>query len=463
MSDDGRLPEGKGGAQRLTSRMMQRWAMLFAMTAVPVLGGCGDTFDFLGSREDPPLPGSRIAVLVAAQTAKADPRLADLAVRLPQPFVNLAWPQQGGFANHAMHHLALGDTPGEAWNVSIGADADDDAPILSGPIVADGRVYALDTDAVVTAYDAESGVRQWSRAIAPEDEDDGNWGGGLAYEAGRIYAATGFAQIVALDAASGVVVWRTSVSGPMRAAPTVYDGRVFAITKDNQTFALDAETGAVQWSHSGIEEVAGLLGAASPAVDGDMVVVAYSSGEIIALRVENGRQLWSDNLAAIRRADAVSSLADILGRPVIDRGRVYAVSHSGRMAAIDAVSGRRVWETALGGVNEPWIAGDFLFVLTKNGEVAALTAKDGLVRWITSIGLYEDPEDKKGLIDWAGPVLAGDRLVVLGNHGTALTLSPYTGEIIGEIDLPGGSAISPAVAGKTLYLLTDRARLVAFR
>jgi outer membrane protein assembly factor BamB len=437
---------------------------LAAVLASPVaLSGCGDTFDFLGSAPEPPLPGARIAVLQAEQAATADPRLADLAVRLPRPLANDSWPQQGGFANHAMHHLELADAPTRIWDVSIGAAADDDAPILSGPVVADGRVFAMDSDAEVSAYDAETGARLWLTGISPDEEDDGDWGGGLAYDAGRVFAATGFAQVVALDAATGEVVWRTGVSGPIRAAPTVFEGRLFAVTKDNRTFALDTATGSIQWNHSGIEEVAGLLGAASPAVDGDTVIVPYSSGELFALRVENGRPLWSDNLAAIRRADAVSALADIIGRPVIDRGRVYAISHSGRMVAIDAVSGRRLWEAPLGGVNQPWVAGEFVFVLTKEGNLAALTARDGLVRWITHIGLYEDPEDKDELIEWSGPVLAGDRLIVSGSHGKAVTLSPYTGEIIGEIDLPGGAAISPAVANRTIYLLTDSARLVAFR
>lgn len=456
------LPEATGGALgRMARSSLTR--RLLSVCALLALTACDGAFDFLGSKDPPPLPGARIAVLVADRSAEADPRLADLAVRLPRPIPNLSWPQQGGFANHAMHHLALDDAPAKAWEADIGAASDDDAPILSGPVVADGRLYAMDADAVVSAVEAETGRILWSRNITPDEEEDGNWGGGIAYDAGRVFAATGFAQVVALDAATGEIAWRKSVSGPMRAAPTVFEGRVFVVTKDNRAFALDAVTGDEQWSHSGIEEVAGLLGAASPAVDGDTVVVAYSSGEIFALRVENGRQLWSDNLAAIRRVDAVSALADILGRPVVDRGRVYAISHSGRMVAIDAVSGRRLWETALGGTNQPWISGDFLFVLTNNGEVACLTARDGLVRWITPIGQYEDPEDKKGLIDWTGPVLAGDRLIVSGSHDKALTLSPYTGEILGEIDLPGGAAIAPAIAGKTIYMLTDEARLVAFR
>jgi outer membrane protein assembly factor BamB len=435
---------------------------MFAAAAI-LLAGCNTIDDVLGSKEPPPLPGSRIPVLLSGDALQPDPGISDLAVLLPKPLVNESWPQQGGFANHAMHHLALGEVPRRLWSADAGSGADDDAPILSGPVTGDGRVYTMDADAVVAAHSTSEGRLIWRSDIEPPEEDDGNWGGGLAVDGGIVFAATGFAQVVALAADSGQELWRTNVSGPMRAAPTAFNGRVFAVTKDNQLFALNAEDGDLLWSHTGIEETAGLIGSASPAVDGDIVVVPYSSGEIFALRVENGRQLWVENLAAIRRADAVSALADIRGRPVIDRGRVYAISHSGRMVAIDLPTGRRLWETPLGGVNQPWVAGDFIFVLTTDAVVAAITARDGRIRWLTPIGLFEDPAKRRDRISWAGPVLAGDRLILTGSHGIAMTVSPYTGDIIGEEEMPDAVSLAPAVANETLYFLTDEARLVAYR
>ncbi len=435
---------------------------IFAAAAL-VLSGCNTIDDVFGTKEPPPLPGSRIPVLLAGDTAQPDPGISDLAVLLPKPIVNEAWPQQGGYPNHAMHHLALAEVPRTVWSADAGSGSDDDAPILSGPVSSGGRIYTMDADAVVAAHRASDGRLIWRSDIEPPEEDDGNWGGGLAVDAGTVFAATGFAQVVALAADSGKELWRTDVSGPMRAAPTAFNGRVFAVTKDNQLFALDAETGDVLWSHTGIEETAGLIGSASPAVDGGIVVVPYSSGEIFALRVENGRQLWSENLAAIRRADAVSALADIRGRPVIDGDRVYAISHSGRMVAIDLPTGRRLWETPLGGVNQPWVAGEFIFVLTTDALVAAVTARDGRIRWLTPIGLFKEPEKRRGRINWSGPVLAGDRLIVTGSHGYAMTLSPYTGDIIGQQEMPDAVSLPPAVANETLYFLTDEARLVAYR
>ena len=117
----------------------------------------------------------------------------------------------------------------------------------------------------------------------------------------------------------------------------------------------------------------------------------------------------------------------------------------------------------MGGVNQPWVAGDFVFVLTTDAVVAAVTARDGRIRWLTPIGLFEDPVKRRDRIRWSGPVLAGDRLIVTGSHGIAMTLSPYTGDIIGEKEMPDAVSLPPAVANETLYFLTDEARLVAYR
>jgi outer membrane protein assembly factor BamB len=217
------------------------------------------------------------------------------------------------------------------------------------------------------------------------------------------------------------------------------------------------------WAHTTVSESAGLLGGSSPAVNGSTVVVPYSSGELFAMRTENGRVVWSDNLTAFRRVDALATLAHIRGSPVIDRGMVLAISNSGRLVAIDQRSGRRLWERRIGGVDTPWVAGDFIYLLSNDGELFCLTREGGRVRWIRRLPRYKDPKKKEDPIRWAGPVLAGDRLVVVGSNGVALTLSPYTGEPLGRLRLPDGIALPPVVAENSIYFLTEDADLVAYR
>ncbi len=428
--------------------------------AIVLVSGCSGWF---GDTEDAPLPGVRISVLNQDSDLKADPRVADLQVRLPRPRLNPEWPQPGGKPNHAMHHLAAEGALARIWRAGIGAGSDSERRLLAQPVIAGGRIFTMDVMAEVRAFDAASGKLLWRAELAPDDDDDGILGGGLAVSGGRIYATTGFAQVVALDAAAGTEIWRRRLGAPMRAGPTVADGRVFAVTVANELYALEAGDGRTIWSHTGITEIAGLLGGGAPAVEGDIVVVPYSSGEIVALRTQNGRVLWADSLSPLRKTDPVSSIAHIRGRPVIDRGRVFAVGHSGRTVAIELSSGNRVWEQPIGGLYGPWVAGEFVYVISNNAELVCLIRRDGRIRWVRPLQRFEDEEDQTDPVRWAGPVLVGDRLLVAGTNSEIWSISPYTGSLLGRIEVPGPVTIAPAVANQTVFLLTDEADLIALK
>ncbi len=415
------------------------------------------------STKKQPLPGERISVLSLDRQLKPDPDLAKIAITLPKPVVNPDWPEPGGYPNHAMQHLALPATLTQVWKTSIGEGSSRYTQVLSQPIVVKGRVFAMDGGSQVGAYDAENGNQIWQIDVKPSDDYGNSFGGGVAFWKGRLYVSTGYAQVLALDPASGKVIWRTGVGEPVRSGPTVTDGRIFVVTVENELVALATDDGRRLWSHNGIPETAGLVGSSSPAVEGEVVVVGYSSGELYALTVENGRVLWSDNLAATRSADAVSALADIRGRPVIDRGRVFAVSHSGRMVSIDLRTGERNWEQDIGSVHGPWVAGDYVYVLSNDNELVCLTRNDGKVRWVRQLPAYEDEKAKEDPIEWTGPALGSDRLILLSSNGWALSVSPYTGEPLGRAEIPAGAFVDPVIANNTLYVLTDNAQLSAFR
>lgn len=430
------------------------------LIAVMSLAACDS---WLGENKPPPLPGKRISIL--AREKQAEPEVSGPVgkVLLPPPEDTDEWPQAGGFSNHAMHHMLVSDALQRRWSSDAGSGTGKRRKLLGQPIIAEGKVFTVDASSMVSAFDANSGKRLWTAELTPEDTSEVYTSGGLAYEDGQIFAATGFAQVVALNAGSGRIAWRQNVSGPMRGAPTVRGGRVFAVTVDNQTHALSAEDGSVLWVHSGIAEVTGLLAGNSPAVDGNTVVVPYTSGELFALKVETGGVLWQDSLITVRRTENVGALMDIRGRPAIDHGRVYAIGNGDLLVCIDMRTGRRLWEREIGGVQSPWVAGDYLFVITNNNEVVALEAKTGRIVWVTQMQSWEKPTEREGRIIWVGPVLASDRLIVGSSDGKLVSLSPYTGDMLGWDEAPTGISIAPAVANSTLYFLTDDAELVAYR
>ena len=435
-------------------------AGLLVLAGCESLTGPGGIF---GDEIKTPLPGERISVLKHQRSLSPDPGFSEKEILLPAPSPNADWPQAGGYANHAMHHIEISDNIAFAWSTDVGDGADEAIRLVGSPIVAGGRVYAMDSGSNVSAFDAQSGKQLWRTSLTPDEEDDDHISGGLAYEDGKIYVTTGFAQVISLNAENGEILWRKSVGGPMHTAPTARAGRVFVITVDSRMYALNGSTGEELWTYTGIAEIASLLGGASPAVDSGVVVAPFSSGELVALKVENGRVLWTQSLTTTRRTDVVSALAHIRGRPIIDRGRVFAISHGGLMVSIDLRSGRRIWDKEIGGLSSPWVAGDYIFLLTNDAEIAAISRETGSIFWVQTLPQYEDPETRDFPIVWNGPLLASDRLIVSSSTGEVYAVSPYDGRIMGKIDMPSGISVPPIIAGGRVYFLADNADLVAYQ
>jgi outer membrane protein assembly factor BamB len=420
--------------------------------------GCGQWF---GS-EDPPLPGDRITVIAHSRELTPDPELAGRPLSLPLPQSNPEWPQAAGYANHAMHHLRLDDQPQQQWTADIGSGAKSSRPRLARPIFAAGRVFAMDSDHQVSAIDPQNGATLWRVDVTPDDEAD-LITGGLGYDGGRLFVTGGFAEVIALNADDGSEVWRKTVEGPIHSSPAAGEGRVFAITVGNVLYAFNADDGGIQWIHRGIPEAAAIVGGGSPALDGGVVIAPFSSGELVALRADNGRLLWGDLLAAVRRTDDFAGLSHIRGAPVIDRGRVFAVSTADIMASLDIRTGQRQWDVQIGGLDTPWVAGDYLYVVTDGQELVCLSRGGGRLHWVTQLPRFENEQKRKDPIVWTAPVLVSDRLIVASSSGEALSISPYDGRLLGRIKLPGGASVAPIVANDALFLLTDEAKLLAFR
>jgi outer membrane protein assembly factor BamB len=133
------------------------------------------------------------------------------------------------------------------------------------------------------------------------------------------------------------------------------------------------------------------------------------------------------------------------------------------MAAIDLRSGERAWEQELGSTHSLWVAGDYVYILSNDNELLCLTRNDGKVRWVRLLPSYENEKKKKDPMTWAGPVLGGDRLIVLSSDGGAISISPYTGEPLGRDEMSAGGYFAPVIADNSLYVLTDDAELSAYR
>ena len=446
-------------------RLPRLFRVLMLMVPLTLVVSACETINDLwfGGGDEVILPGERIPVLPEAGTLEASPDLAAVPISLPPPQFNPDWPVSNRTPNQSSGHVQLNVPFQRVWSSNIGAGSTATRRLLNPPVVANGRVYVADAVGRVTALDAESGGRLWQVRAATPDENSTPLGGGVAYGAGLLFVTTGFGEVAALDPDNGGLIWLEEMGAPIRSAPMVIGDRVYAVSVENRAEAFNAATGEPAWTHSGLLETAGLLGGAAPSVATGVVVVPYSSGEVYALRPENGRIVWTDSLISLRQTAALASLADIVAGPVIDNDLVVAVSHSGRMAGIDLRSGARVWEQRFGGVQTPVVAGETIFMVTGDGELLALQRNTGAIRWVRELARWRNPEDRIGSIVWAGPVLANNNLILVSSEGDGLIVAAQTGEIVGEFNPGGDTTIPPIVANGTLYVLSTNGTLTAFR
>ncbi|MEO7378894.1 MAG: PQQ-binding-like beta-propeller repeat protein, partial [Sphingomicrobium sp.] len=333
-----------------------------------------------------------------------------------------------------------------------------------GPIVAGGKVFAIDTSSTVRAFNAQTGAALWATQFGTAPKEAASlFGGGVAVDGGRVFATNGLGFVAALDAGNGGKVWQVRLGGPLRGAPSVANGTVYAMSQDNQIYSLAQADGRTNWSNAAALEIAGVFGTGAPAIAQGTVVAGFSSGELNAYRYENGRMVWQDTLARTSTRMSVSSLSDIDASPVVDNGQVIAVGQGGRMVGLDLVSGQRLWELNLAGISTPCVVGDWAFVVTDEAKVIAIARASGKIRWIAQLPRYRKMKGKSGSINYQGPILAGDRLIVTGTNGTLININPANGSFQSQASAGGAISLAPVVANQTLYVLTDSGRLAAYR
>ncbi|HEU4497985.1 MAG TPA: PQQ-binding-like beta-propeller repeat protein, partial [Sphingomicrobium sp.] len=192
------------------------------LLSASLLAGCGGGLGLFKKKDKITVPGERTAVLVNEAEIAIDTATATETMTLPAAVTNDSWAQSGGNANKSVGHVSLGTSLGVAWTASIGRGSDKSGRLGGGPVVANGKVFTMDTTGTVRAFSAENGAQLWSTRFGEVGDNAASiYGGGVAFDAGRVYATNGIGYVAALDADSGAQVWTVKPGGPLRGEPSV--------------------------------------------------------------------------------------------------------------------------------------------------------------------------------------------------------------------------------------------------
>lgn len=437
-------------------------AILLGLAGALVLSAC--------TKEDPILPGARegirdVLIDPAEIPAPAIAEDTNRPLDLPAARSNTEWLQSISSPATRTAHPALSSSPSLAWSVSIGAGDGRKNRITADPVVADGRIYTLDAQARVTAV-STSGQVVWTQDLVPANDSNSDAsGGGLAYSNGTLFVSSGFGLVTALDGATGAEIWQQNLRATGSGSPTVSGDLVYVVAGDEIAWALETSNGRIRWQLAATPDINNVMGGPAPAVTEKYVVFAFGSGELQGAFRKGGLRLWDAQVAGQRPGYAAARIGDITGDPVVVGDRLYVGSHSGRTVALGLGNGKRIWTATDGALNPVWPAGDSIFMVSDRNELMRLNAEDGTKIWGTELPFFtkDRPKRQAEIFAHHGPIIAGGNLIVASSDAKLRLYDPVSGELRGSVAMPGGATTNPVVAGNTLYVVSTKGQLIAFR
>lgn len=431
-------------------------AVFAGLAAFAVLAGCAE--------KDIILPGERLDIrggAVAATVVENEVR----PISLPAAVTNADWTHRNGGPTHAITHPALSTALAPMFQANIGTGNTRRLRITADPVISGGRVFTLDAESQVVAT-STGGATLWSRsAIPPSDNPRDASGGGLAVAGDIVVATTGFGEVVAMDAATGGEIWRQDLDAPGTSAPTIHGDLAYVVARDGRAWALELGNGRVRWTQGSTPPVSNFSGGAGAAVTGEFAIFPFPTGEVLAAFPEGGLRRWSTVVTGQRPGQAASTISDIAADPVVVGNRIYVGNVSGRVVALELANGDRIWTATEGAVGPVWPAGGSVFLVNDLSELVRLDGDTGTPIWRTQLPGFEESRERRQKTRYAhyGPVLAGGRLIVASGDGLIRQFDPASGALVGTLEVPGGAASNPVVAGGVLYVVSQRGQLLAFR
>jgi eukaryotic-like serine/threonine-protein kinase len=281
-------------------------------------------------------------------------------------FVGYAEAQSGTAGMYAFDP----ETGQERWSVP----AED--LILAAPAYADGVVYFGDSAGKVYAVDVEG---QRVKNGWPFQAEEAIWGSPLV-SGGRLYVACMDHFVYALDAESGDELWRTEVGGAVAAQPVLdttgqtlyvgaFDGRLYALRADSgeQIEGFDFKAGNWIWSEALLAN--------------DQIYVTSLDGQLYALDPSDGSVVppYPYDSSELGGTDE-----QLRASPVEAGGYIVVAASSGRVIAVENAQMQWSWPSGTpqsGIYTTPAVSNGWVYVVLMDGQVQVLDAEDGGLQW----------------------------------------------------------------------------------
>lgn len=330
------------------------------------------------------------------------------------------------------------------WTAPVGKSRKYSEYLKLKPVIRGDLVYTADTSGIVQAVNKKNGQVKWSTQLS-----HGILSGPTIAD-GFVVVSTNASTLALLNQADGKEVWQTKVPGEILSPVALSHKKIIAKTIDGKVFAFDAINGKQLWSAEHGSPSLVLKASSSPIIMDNLVLIGFSDGKLDALELDTGRLVWQRSIAYATGASDVERLIDIDSDPIIKDKVAYLGSYQGYIGALSLTDGQFIWRKPGSVFKNMVLSANTLYLTDSHDVVWSLDRSTGHVNW------KQTALKARGLTE---PVIVGEDIVVGDKTGYLHFLDSQTGELMARSQLSAGVSISPTVAGRNLYVLTDNGLL----
>ncbi|MGH3799995.1 MAG: PQQ-binding-like beta-propeller repeat protein [Pseudonocardiaceae bacterium] len=293
-----------------------------------------------------------------------------------------------------------------------------------------------------------------------------NAAGGATGSAGTVYVNSGDG-VRAFDASTGAAKWHSATTGPVTTPPAIH-GTTIVFTDTNGTlYSVNASSGQILWRRHA--DYAATAVTIAPPADGKAAWIYVAT--------ERGAEAL--NLAGLQQWAFPIKLAK--NTPLsVKAGKAYFGSRDKSLYAVDALTGRLLWNAHVGAtiVTPAAVDGTTVYVGSANGQISALSTSTGMIQWqhragnsikqAIAVGQYGRTKRvfavagrkvialmaEDGRASWthmaptaplSAPSLTGEHLL-LGEGSRAIALNPENGHPAWQKALDGPVTSTPVMS-----------------
>ena len=339
----------------------------------------------------------------------------------------------------------------KSWDISLKNKGS-----ISAPVFSNQHVFILDSRANLYSFGLD-GKKEWVLDLAPslEKNQKTHHSGGIVLNKENLFVATGFGEIFSINL-DGSINWKKRFDSPFRGAPIFSNNKIFVINANDLAIAINKK-GETIWTLQGPTRPTLLSKGISPALKNNKLLLPFSAGQLTAVRPNSGAELWTAAFDQSNKGEAYSIIGDFGGSPVIKSNKVFLISSSGQLLALNLNSGRKIWSVSVGSNSTPLIVGGSIFVVSTKGQLVRIGENNGEVIWSRNISGSNTSNEK-----FFGPTLAGNFLWITGTDGYLRKFDPSMGKEFSKHRIGHQILYRTYAVHDKLFIISKSGKIIAF-